>query len=72
MTNAADESISSKNTWNIVNQLSKHDFSCGQVVNYCKDKETFFDQINRNRFDPSLNAFKGILQIIFSSIMTCL
>ena len=42
--------------WNIVNQLGKHDFYCGSVVNNLKDMtETIFsDQINRNSIDPVL------------------
>ena len=46
------ESISSITTYNIVNQLGKHDFFCGSVVNNLKDRKLFFDQLNRNRFDP--------------------
>ena len=36
MTNVVCESISSKTMWIIVNQIGKHDFSCGLVVNYLK------------------------------------
>ena len=35
--NAVGESISSVTMWNIVNELGKHDFSCGAVVNNLKD-----------------------------------
>ena len=37
---------------NIVNQLGKHDFSYGLVVNNLKDRKLFFEQMNGNRFDP--------------------
>ena len=37
--NAVGESVSSVTMWNIVNQLGKHEFSCGAVVNDLKDKE---------------------------------
>ena len=37
VTNAVGESISTATMWNIVNQLGKHDFSCGEVVNNLKD-----------------------------------
>ena len=50
MTNVG-ESISSITMYNIVNQLGKNDFSCGLVVNNLKDRNFFFDQMNRNRFD---------------------
>ena len=46
------ESISSITMYNIVNQLGKHNFSCGLIVNNLKDRKTFFDQMNRNCFDP--------------------
>ena len=39
--NTVDESISSVIMWNIVNQLGKHDFSCGLVVNNLKDRKLF-------------------------------
>ena len=39
--NAVGESISSITMWNIVNQLGKHDFSCGAVVNNLKDRKHF-------------------------------
>ena len=51
MTNAG-ESISSISLYNIVNQLGKHDFSYGSIVNNLKDRKRFSDQMNRNRFDP--------------------
>ena len=46
------ESISSVTMYNFVNQLGKHDFSCGSIVNNLKDRKLFFDQMNRNGFDP--------------------
>ena len=52
VTNAVGRSISSVAMWNIVNQLGKHDFSCGAVVNNLKGRKLFSDQMNRNRFDP--------------------
>ena len=39
MTNAVGESISSVIMWNMVNQLGKHEFSCGALKNNVKDKE---------------------------------
>ena len=39
VTNAVSESISSVTMWNIVNQLGKHDFSCGAVLNKLKDRK---------------------------------
>ena len=39
VTNAGGESISSVTMWNIVNQLGKHEFSFGAVVNDLKDRE---------------------------------
>ena len=36
-----DQSISSITMYNIVNQLGKHGFSCGSVVNNLKDKKNF-------------------------------
>ena len=39
VTNAVGESISSVTMWNIVNQLGKHEFSCGSVVNNLKGRE---------------------------------
>ena len=48
----AGESISSISLYNIVNQLGKHDFSYGSVVNNLKERKLFSDQMNRNRFDP--------------------
>ena len=47
MTNTVGESISSVTTLNIVNQLRKHDFSCGAVVNNLKDRKLFSDQMNK-------------------------
>ena len=47
MTNAAGESISLVTMSNIVNQLGKHDFSCGAVVNNLKE-ETFSNKMNSN------------------------
>ena len=52
MTNVIGESISTITIWNIVNELGKHDFSSGFVVNNLKDRKLVFDQMNRNRFDP--------------------
>ena len=49
MTNAAGQNISLVTMWNIVNQLGKHDFSCGAVVNSLKE-ETFSNQMNSNLF----------------------
>ena len=46
------ESTSSITMYNIKNQSCKHDFSCGSVVNNLKDRKPFFDQMNRNHFDP--------------------
>ena len=54
VTNAVGESISSITMWNIVNHLSKHDVSCGSVVNDLKDRKPLFYQINGNPFDPIL------------------
>ena len=51
MTNAIAESTSSINTWNMVNQSGKYDFSCGSVVNNVEEKQVFSDHINRNRID---------------------
>ena len=52
VTNVVGESIFAITMWIIVNQIGKHDFSCGSLVNNLKDKELFSDQINRNRFNP--------------------
>ena len=52
--NVVDESISSKTMRIIVNQIGKHDFSCGLVVNNLKDIKPFSNQINRNHFNPIL------------------
>ena len=41
-----------KHLSNIMNQLGKHDFSRGSVVNNLKDRKRFCDQMNKNRFDP--------------------
>ena len=49
MANAAGESISLVTMRNIVNQLGKHDFSCGAVVNNLKE-ETFSNKMNSNLF----------------------
>ena len=50
LTNAADDSISSINSLNIVNQLGIHEFSSGQVflVGRLKGREIFSDQMNRD------------------------
>ena len=41
MTTVVGESISAIGMWNIiVNQLRKHDFSCGQAVNNLKGRKT--------------------------------
>ena len=39
-----------------MNQLGKHNSSCGLVVNNLKVGKLFSDQMNRNRFDPILLA----------------
>ena len=44
MANAVGESVSSETMWNIVNQLGKHDFSYGAVVNDLKDWKHFLIQ----------------------------
>ena len=41
MANAVGESVSSETMWNIVNQLGKHDFSFGALVNTLKDMKLF-------------------------------
>ena len=41
VTNTVGESISSVTMWNFVNQLGKHDFSCGAVVNNLKGMKLF-------------------------------
>ena len=51
MTNVG-ESIFSITMYNIVNQLGKDDFSYGSLANNLKGRKLFFDQMNRNRFDP--------------------
>ena len=56
VTNVIGESISSIRMWNIVNQLGKHNFSCGQilfrqVVSNLRGRKLFSNQMNRNRFD---------------------
>ena len=53
LTNAADESISSINNLNIVNQLGMHKFSSDQVflVGRLKGRELFSDQMNRDCVD---------------------
>ena len=37
-----------------MNQLGKQDFSCVSVVNNLKNRKQFYDQMNRNPFDPIL------------------
>ena len=37
--------------WIIANQLRKHDFSCGSVVNNLNNRKLFFDQMNKNCFN---------------------
>ena len=41
VTNAVGESTSSVTMWNIVNQLGRHGFSCGAVVNNLADRKLF-------------------------------
>ena len=41
MENAIGESIFAVTMWNIANQLGKHGFSCGAVVNKFKDTKHF-------------------------------
>ena len=41
VTNAVGKSISSVTMWNTVNQLVKHDLSCGTEVNNLKDRKLF-------------------------------
>ena len=50
--------------YNIVNHLSKRDFSCGLVVNNLKDRKLFFNQMNRNRFDPISARYDGNCSIM--------
>ena len=50
VTNAMDDSVPSIYTQNIVNQLGKHDFYCGQIVlpDSQEGWKIFLGQINKN------------------------
>ena len=48
MINVEDENVSSISMWNILNQLVKHEFSCGLAVSNLKQKKTFSNQMNGN------------------------
>ena len=41
VTNALDESVSPTSIWKILNQLGRHNFSCGQVVDNLIERKPF-------------------------------
>ena len=57
--NTVGEGISSISKWNIVNQLGKHDLSCGCLVCNLKGRKTFSDQMNGNCLDLILGTHDG-------------
>ena len=61
MANAVGESVSSETMWNIVNQLGKHDFSYGAVVNNLKDWKHFLIQRTEIVLSQSLQGVTGIV-----------
>ena len=63
VTNAMDDSVPSIYTQNIVNQLGKHDFYCGQILLAGRQEgwKLFLDQMNRNHLEliPRFHNFAG-------------
>ena len=53
VTNAMEDSVPSIYTQNIVNQLGKHDFYCGQILLAGRQEgwKLFLDQMNRNHLE---------------------
>ena len=53
VTNAMDDSVPSIYTQNIVNQLGKHDFYCGQILLAGRQEgwKLFLDRMNRNHLE---------------------